>query len=406
MSVVRTSSSLRVRSLADTLAIARRIAPTVGITRVTDTTSLDQLGVPVVASIRPSATRGSLCVSAGKGMTVEEAEVGAYMEAIELAWAEPQRTILPSRVVRADELGDGEPRPELWADFLPQVPMTAATTLPAVEMTNLRDGRAWLVPAERVYFPLLRGEGGGVYGSEGNGLCSGNSLAEATLHGLCEVIERDVTSMTFSMNKDTQRIDNATLPAHLRAIAARLDRLGFDLHVRSARNVFDLPYFLAGVIDRADPDHAHRGDGLHPDASIAVTRAVCEACQSRLSDIHGGRDDLTATRASDTAAADRPAPFRRFFAALAGGAATSFATVPDAAASARDLESATRLLVDRLAAQGMPDVLTAELAPPDLGVHIVRVVVPRLECRVGMPGRMGKRLREAHAAWTARHGAT
>src|SRR4051794_14674451 len=127
VSVVRTSSSLRVRSLADTLAIARRIAPTVGITRVTDTTSLDRLGVPVVASIRPSATRGSLCVSAGKGMTVEEAEVGAYMEAIELAWAEPRRTILKSRIVRAAELGDGEPRPEIWADFLPQAPMTADT---------------------------------------------------------------------------------------------------------------------------------------------------------------------------------------------------------------------------------------------------------------------------------------
>jgi ribosomal protein S12 methylthiotransferase accessory factor len=273
-------------------------------------------------------------------------------------------------------------------------------------MTNLRDGRAWLVPAERVYFPLLRGEGGDLYGSEGNGLCSGNSLAEATLHGLCEVLERDVASMTFSMNEDTRRIDNATLPPHLRAIAERLDRLGFDLHVRWTRNVFDLPYFVAGVIDRADPDHAHRGDGLHPDASIAATRAVCEACQSRLSDIHGGRDDLSLTRASDTSVGDRPASFRRFFVALASGVEMDFAGVPDASASARDIDTATRLLVERLAGQGMPDVLIAELAPPDLGVHIVRVVVPRLECRVGMPGRMGKRLQEAQAAWVARHAAT
>jgi len=406
MSVVRTSSSLRVRSLTETLAIARRIAPTVGITRVTDTTSLDRLGVPVVASIRPSATRGSLCVSAGKGMTVEEAEVGAYMEAIELAWAEPHRTILTSRVVRADELGDGEPRPEIWADFIPQAPMTADTPVAAVEMTNLRDGRTWLVPAERVYFPLLQGEGGDLYGSDGNGLCSGNSLAEATLHGLCEVIERDVTSTTFSLNKDTRRIDNTTLPPHLRAIAGRLDRLGFDLNVRWTRNIFDLPYFVAGVIDRADPDHAHRGDGLHPDASIAVTRAVCEAFQSRLSDIHGGRDDLTLHRAGDDKPADKPAGFRRFFLALGSGPAIDFASVPDPSASARDVDSATRLLVERLAAQGMPDILTAELAPPDLGVHIVRVVVPRLECSVGMPRRMGKRLREAHAAWAARNAAT
>jgi ribosomal protein S12 methylthiotransferase accessory factor len=339
-------------------------------------------------------------------MTVEEAEVGAYMEAIELAWAEPQRSILKSRIVPARELGDGTARPEVWTDFLPMIPIAADTPVAAVEMTNLRDGRTWLVPAERVLFPVLPGEGGGQFGSEGNGLCSGNSLAEATLHGLCEVLERDVMSMTFSMNKDTRRIANASLPAHLRAIAERIDRLGFDLYVRSTRNVFDLPYFVAGVIDRALPDHAHRGDGMHPDATIAVTRAVCEAFQSRLSDIHGGRDDLTLHRAPDDKPVEKPPAFRRFYAALGTGATVDFASIPDASAAARDIPSATRLLVDRLAAQGLHDILIAELAPPDLGVHIVRVVVPRLEFSVGMPGRIGKRLREAHAAWTARHAAT
>lgn len=406
MTLVRTSSSLRVRSLPETLEIARRIAPAVGITRVTDTTSLDRLGVPVFASIRPNATRGSLCVSAGKGMTSDEAEAGAYMEAIELAWAEPKRSILPNRIVRAGELGDGEPRPEIWLDFLPQMQMTADTKLMAVEMTHLTTGKTWLVPAERVYFPLMPGEGGGLYGSEGNGLCSGNSIAEATLHGLCEVIERDVTSLIFSVQKDTLRIDNATLPPHLRGIAERLDRLGYDLHVRYVPNIFDLPYFLAGVVDRSAPDLAHRGDGLHPDATIAVTRAVCEACQSRLTDIHGGRDDLAFHRARDNPADDTPDSFRRFIVAIASGDAVDFATVPDASAEARDIESATTLLLDRLAAQGLTDVLTVELAPPDLGVRIVRVVVPRLECRVGLARRIGKRLREAHAAWIARQSRT
>lgn len=406
MMLFRTSSSLRVRSLPETLEIARRLAPSVGITRVTDTTSLDRLGVPVFASIRPNATRGSLCVSAGKGMTADEAEAGAYMEAIELAWAEPGRTVLANRMVRAGDLGDGEPRPEIWADFLPQMSMTADTMVMAVEMTHLTTGRTWLVPAERVYFPLMPGEGGGLYGSEGNGLCSGNSVAEATLHGLCEVIERDVTSFMFSVRKDTLRIENATLPAHLRAIAERLDRLGFDLHVRYVPNIFDLPYFVAGVVDRAESELAHRGDGLHPDATIAVTRAVCEACQSRLTDIHGGRDDLAFHRARDNPADDTPESFRRFIVALASGDPVNFATVPDASAKARDIESATGLLLDRLAAQGLSDVLVVELAPPDLGVRIVRVVVPRLECRVGLARRIGNRLREAHAAWVARQSGT
>lgn len=386
--IVRTSSSLRVRSLDATLAIARRIAAAVGVTRVTDTTALDRLGVPVFASIRPTAARGSLCVSAGKGLTPLESEVGATMEAIELAWAEPQRSVLPSRSVAAVELGDP-------TDFLLQRSITRDTAVRVVEMMNLRDGAIRLAPAERVYFPLLPADGGGLFGSEGNGLCSGSSFEEATLHGLCEVLERDVTSMTFSLRDQTVRIDNATLPAQLRAIALRLDGLGFDLHVRWTKNAFDLPYFVAGVIDRANPEHAHRGDGLHPDASIAATRAVCEACQSRLSDIHGGRDDLTLTRDDDLGAGKPPA-WRRFYSALGSGASIDFASVPST--SPPDIASAIRMLCERLAAAGMPDVLVAELGPRDLGVSVVRVVVPRAECSIAMPTRMGNRLREAHAA--------
>ncbi len=385
---VRTSSSLRVRSLDETLAIARRLAPAVGVTRVTDTTSLDRLGVPVFASIRPTAVRGSLCVSAGKGMTPLESEVGATMEAIELAWAEPQRNVLPSRSVAAALLGDP-------TDYLLQRSITRDTQIRVVEMTNLRDRATRLVPAERVYFPLLPEDGGGLFGSDGNGLCSGNTVEEATLHGLCEVIERDVTSMTFSLREQSVRIANATLPPHLRALAERFERLGFDLHVRSVKNVFDLPYFVAGVIDRANPDHAHRGDGLHPDAAIAATRAICEAAQSRLSDIHGGRDDLTLTRDADPVT-DKPVGWRRFYIALGGGEPIDFANV--ASSPVTDIASATELLRDRLTAAGMPDVLVAELAPPDLGVSIVRVVVPRAECSVAMPNRMGNRLRAAHAA--------
>ena len=72
-----------------TLARARERARALGVTRVTDITRLDRVGIPVYASIRPAAAVGSLCVNAGKGLLPIEAEVGAYMEAIEFALAEP-----------------------------------------------------------------------------------------------------------------------------------------------------------------------------------------------------------------------------------------------------------------------------------------------------------------------------
>jgi ribosomal protein S12 methylthiotransferase accessory factor len=40
--------------------------PALGISRVTDITAMDRLGLPVFASIRPRGL--ALCVNAGKGM--------------------------------------------------------------------------------------------------------------------------------------------------------------------------------------------------------------------------------------------------------------------------------------------------------------------------------------------------
>src|ERR1700690_4612844 len=88
MSTIHLSSSLRTTPPQVTLARARARAPALGISRVTDITRLDRVGIPVYASIRPSALPGSLCVNAGKGLRPIEAEVGAYMEAIEFALAE------------------------------------------------------------------------------------------------------------------------------------------------------------------------------------------------------------------------------------------------------------------------------------------------------------------------------
>ena len=75
----RLSSSLRTRSAEESLKYAQEIAANLGITRVTDTTWLDRIGIPVYASIRPNAAVGSLCVNAGKGLRDVEAKIGAYM---------------------------------------------------------------------------------------------------------------------------------------------------------------------------------------------------------------------------------------------------------------------------------------------------------------------------------------
>ena len=57
MTLCRLNSSYRSKRPARTLAIAEALMPKLGITRVTDVTRMDRLGLPVCISVRPrSAT--------------------------------------------------------------------------------------------------------------------------------------------------------------------------------------------------------------------------------------------------------------------------------------------------------------------------------------------------------------
>ena len=77
----RLGTSLRSVAPELTERRARQLMPALGISRVTDITRLDRLGLPVHASVRPRGR--TLRVHAGKGMLVDEARVGALMEAVE-----------------------------------------------------------------------------------------------------------------------------------------------------------------------------------------------------------------------------------------------------------------------------------------------------------------------------------
>ncbi len=384
-----------------TLNHARSLARSLGISRVTDITRLDCVGVPVFASIRPDAQPGSLCVNAGKGITVAEARAGAYMEAIEYAFAEYNRASLDVLRVPAGEIYEGKRRRDSILDFCPvmNAEIDLEERLPSIAATDLPSGRKYLVPAELIFLPYPSQLGGSRYfGSNSNGLCSGNSVLEATIHGLAEVIERDICS--FQSIKDTSELVlNRSLPASIRKIESSLSAVGMNLHVRYVENTFRIPYFMAVVAESTviNPIYVSVGYGCHPLKEIALTRAVCEALQSRLSFIHGGRDDLVNRyeRFRRTSSKGRARYADHLLARVSrNGSSIRFGSVPDHSQVATDLTSALNVLMDTLARNGFKHVLRVVYTPPDLPLQVLRVLVPRLECFTETTARVGVRLRD------------
>lgn len=392
-------TSLRSRPLGETLAYARSFAAALGITRVTDVTRLDRVGLPVYSSIRPGAMDGSLCVNSGKGILPQEAEVGAYMEAIEFAMAEPNRAGLDIYRVTPSDILDGRRRSDALLDFCPAMGARISLDEPitAVQATDLLRGESFLAPAELAFMPYSAPHSR-YFGSHTNGLSSGNSRCEAQIHGVLEVIERDIMSFQ-TVHSQYLRLDPASYPASLLPLADRMASAGLELVVRYGPNPFGIPFFAATVIDHQteDPLYINGGFGCHTLREIALNRAVAEALQSRLTFIHGGRDDLIQDylRFSGLSFQQRRDTFERAVRQVkAPGGSIHFEAIPFPDWSFQSLEQYLRRLLDLLHARGMDHVLSVAFMPDGAPLQVVKIIIPKMEFFTRENPRIGPRLRD------------
>src|SRR5262245_39624112 len=182
----------RVRHPEETWETVRPKLDRFGITRIADITGLDIIGIPVIMAVRPLAK--TLSVAQGKGRTSMLATVSAVMESIEL-WHAGYAVPRPRhRSTAASELDLPYRLRALAA--VPGALLTEHTPLDWVDAIGMTSGRtvplpAGLVrltsPAEQQWRPVGLRAGS-------NGLASGNTLEEAALHALYEIIERDAVS--------------------------------------------------------------------------------------------------------------------------------------------------------------------------------------------------------------------
>jgi ribosomal protein S12 methylthiotransferase accessory factor len=380
----------------ETLARVRPLAARMGITRLGNITALDRIGIPVAIAVRPNSR--SVSVSQGKGLDLPQAMASALMEACEGFHAE---AIGPARRAAYRDLAARETvvAPEtLCAGTRPFDPNAAIDWVEGHDM--LGGGSCW-VPAEIVHTDYALPQPDGYFLAGSNGLASGNHPVEAISAALYELVERDAVALWLAQplrRRARTVVDTASIDDRdCRGLLDRYEAARIAVRVWNVTTDIGIAAFLCEIRDPVpgDPQALHRfhGSGCHPDRRVALSRALTEAAQTRLTYIAGIRDDLSpadyqATRDGDDI---RDA----LLDALARDATPSpFAAVPNFAAD--DLADDLRWALGRLA--GIARVVAVDLTRPEFAIPVVRLVIPGLDGDPNHPNyRPGRRARESAA---------
>jgi YcaO-like protein with predicted kinase domain len=379
-----------------TLARFRHLAAGMGITRLGNVTGLDRIGIPVAIAVRPNSR--SFSVSQGKGLTLTHAFASAFMEAAEIFHGEnlADRLHFSSTHELAAHARLVDPRSLCMGDE----PPTRLQSIGWIEGYDLMSREACWLPAETVDTDatLPRKPGRGFFVSGTNGLASGNHIWEALSAGICEVVERDAVALWNASSVRARRLlDLASVDdPDARFILEAYDKAGMSVRVWDATSDIGVPTFLCDAIDmNRNPSAALprcRGAGCHPDRTIALVRSLTEAAQVRLTHISGIRDDIAAS-------AYRKSPLQELGIALIdalseSGERSAFRNV--ATFHSDTVEGDVEWILNRLRITGIDQVLAVDLTRPEIGIPVVRVVIPALEGNCSDPSYApGPRARQA-----------
>lgn len=372
---------------AVTLARVEPLLDRVGITRVANITGLDRVHIPVVAVYRPNAR--SIAVSQGKGLTLDAARASGVMEAIEVWHAE--HCDLTLRQGTIDEMQIRHPVCDVK-----RLPRSSAGHHAHVDGRHLwaegvnlfDDARLWcplaVIDADYRWQPDSPSDG---FLRSTNGLASGNHWLEAVCHGLGEVIERDAVSVWRARARrfgiPEGRIDPTSVddPA-CRNLLDRYAAASIDVGIWDVTSDVGIPAFFVLIMDQVNADSTvmarpANGKGCHTAKAIALSRALTEAAQTRLTYISGARDDLADEDYDTAAQRENVRQCRALLDAPSPPPAMDFGELPDW----RSPDFATDLsrILSALREIGIEQAIAIDLAPDSPEVSVARIVVPGLE---------------------------
>ncbi len=315
----------------------------------------------------------------GKGMTAQQSKASAMMEAVERYCGQcfshniiieadydsvaryainPSEFIFPTLPTKCQSCGDRnlgcfqelEPVAGEWSwgySLIRKIPI--------------------LVPAAMVYYPYISGTGLSFVFNDTGGLSAGNTIEEAILQGIAEVIERDSLYYTFNTDhlKNMPLIDfTNTGNAHINKFMAevlppesifafQIQNEALDLNIASVA-----AFICYQMEDGRNRYFGGSGTSLNPE--IALLRALTEVEQQKVRQ--------KALQAFDRNRLVRHPPLKQ-------GNVTNLADLP--VQMTGNIRKDIELYLDRMAGIGT-DVIVVNLTHPDIGIPVVRILTPKL----------------------------
>jgi YcaO-like protein with predicted kinase domain len=366
-----------------------------GITRIGNITGLDRIGIPVAVAVRPNSR--SVSVSQGKGLDLTQAMASALMEAIEGFHAE--EVDAGSRATLREIAASGRAVIDPLTLCTTGRPLDGDAPISWLEGFDLLQQEPCWVPAEVVHTDYTQPLDG-YFLAGSNGLASGNHLVEAISAAICELVERDAVALWSASGiraRAKRALDTASVDdPDCQALLAKYDAAGIDIRLWNVTTNVSIPAFVCDIRDPATPEPGRlqrfHGAGCHPDRAIALSRALTEAAQTRLTYIAGIRDDLLPAEYKEP-------PNAEIVDALLDALRQectphSFQEVPGFTAD--DLGRDLRWQLERLHLAGFTRAIAVNLTRPEFEIPVVRLVIPGLEGDIRHPHYTpGRRARQA-----------
>jgi thioglycine synthase len=424
----------RIRPAQETLEKVIPLQAKIGVTRLADITDMDVLRIPNFSAVLPG-TEDYIWVYSGKGPTKQHAMASALMESIE------RYSSLPAsgsrKFVRSSYEDLARQRKALHPDKIVEpvrFEYRDNMLMDWISGFDIENREEIMVPASMALFrysPPPPAVNPFAY-FHTNGLASGNVMEEAICHALCEVIERDamslaelrasaipfhiLRSLTHSLTSagfavapiqsDKFVDDPSVFPdvditdvdfKPVRDLVEKFQRAGISLRIKDITSDLGVPSFNASSVEWVSHDYGYlaEGHGTHPDARIALLRAITEVSQTRAANIQGARDDLRKIRYGESNADDRRA--WQFMASTTTKKFSEIQTFFN-----EDILDDINLILSRLKAVGLSQAIIVDLTNPELNIPVVRAIVPGLETFKITKSVMGLRARACFRQWQSR----